>query len=113
VTENRALLQRLLVMNIECENPRMTSSAIAEMVLSPSPDCALSVTLDPIKRRRRARSKLHDSPSQSLDRTDTAEEQEIHLARIVKFGIPGSDMPGHEYLSDQDASSLALWLIQA
>jgi AcrR family transcriptional regulator len=34
VTENRAMLQRLLAMNIEAEKPRMAPSAIAEMVLS-------------------------------------------------------------------------------
>jgi len=34
VTENRALLERLLAMNIEAEKPRMDPSAIAEMVLS-------------------------------------------------------------------------------
>jgi TetR/AcrR family transcriptional regulator, copper-responsive repressor len=34
VRENRALLQRLLAMNIEAEEPRMAPSAIAEMVLS-------------------------------------------------------------------------------
>jgi AcrR family transcriptional regulator len=34
VAENRALLQRLLAMNIEAEKPRMAPSAIAEMVLS-------------------------------------------------------------------------------
>jgi TetR/AcrR family transcriptional regulator, copper-responsive repressor len=34
VTENRALLQRLLAMNIEAEKPRMPPSEIAEMVLS-------------------------------------------------------------------------------
>jgi TetR/AcrR family transcriptional regulator, copper-responsive repressor len=34
VTENRALLQHLLAMNIGAEKPTMASSAIAEMVLS-------------------------------------------------------------------------------
>ena len=34
VTENRALLERLLAMNIAAEKPRMAPSAIAEMVLS-------------------------------------------------------------------------------
>ena len=34
VAENRALLQRLLAMNIEAENPKMAPAAIAEMVLS-------------------------------------------------------------------------------
>jgi cbb3-type cytochrome c oxidase subunit II len=34
------------------------------------------------------------------------------LAQIIKFGIPETDMPGHEYLSDKDVSSIALWLNQ-
>jgi TetR/AcrR family transcriptional regulator, copper-responsive repressor len=34
VTENRALLLRLLAMNIEAEKPRMAPAAIAELVLS-------------------------------------------------------------------------------
>jgi AcrR family transcriptional regulator len=34
VTENRALLERLLAMNIAAEKPRMAPSAIAELVLS-------------------------------------------------------------------------------
>ncbi len=32
------------------------------------------------------------------------------LAQIIKFGIPGSDMPGHEYFTDQQVQSLTLWL---
>jgi cytochrome c oxidase cbb3-type subunit 2 len=34
------------------------------------------------------------------------------LAQIAKFGIPGTDMPGHEYLSDQQIASISLWLSQ-
>jgi cytochrome c oxidase cbb3-type subunit 2 len=34
------------------------------------------------------------------------------LAQIAKFGIPGTDMPGHEYLSDNDIASISLWLSQ-
>jgi hypothetical protein len=34
VAENRAQLQRLLVMNIEAEKPKIAASAIAEMVPS-------------------------------------------------------------------------------
>jgi TetR/AcrR family transcriptional regulator, copper-responsive repressor len=34
VTENRALLQHLLAVNIEAEKPKMAASAIAEIVLS-------------------------------------------------------------------------------
>jgi cbb3-type cytochrome c oxidase subunit II len=40
------------------------------------------------------------------------EQRWIQLARIIKFGIAGTDMAGHEYLSDRDVSSLALWLSQ-
>lgn len=35
-----------------------------------------------------------------------------HLAQIIKFGIPNSDMAGHERLSDKDVASLSLWLAQ-
>jgi cytochrome c oxidase cbb3-type subunit 2 len=34
------------------------------------------------------------------------------LAQIAKFGVPGTDMPGHEYLSDREIASLSLWLGQ-
>jgi cbb3-type cytochrome c oxidase subunit II len=37
-------------------------------------------------------------------------EQRNRLARIVKFGIHGTDMPGHEYLSDNEIASISLWL---
>ena len=35
-----------------------------------------------------------------------------HLAQIIKFGIPDSDMAGHEYLSDLDIAVLSKWLAQ-
>ena len=35
-----------------------------------------------------------------------------HLAQIIKFGIPNSDMAGHEYLPDKDIASLSSWLAQ-
>ncbi len=40
---------------------------------------------------------------------DLAQRRE-RLARIVKFGIHGTDMPGHEYLSDRDIASISYWL---
>jgi cytochrome c oxidase cbb3-type subunit 2 len=39
-------------------------------------------------------------------------EQRNRLARIVKFGIQGSDMPGHEYLANSEIASISLWLSQ-
>jgi cytochrome c oxidase cbb3-type subunit 2 len=41
-----------------------------------------------------------DSPAQRIDR----------LAHIVKFGIPTTDMPGHEYMPDREIASISLWL---
>ena len=35
------------------------------------------------------------------------------LAQISKFGIPGTDMPGHEYLDQQQLASVAAWLKSA
>jgi cytochrome c oxidase cbb3-type subunit 2 len=35
------------------------------------------------------------------------------IAQIAKFGIPGTDMPGHEYLSDKQIASISLWLSRA
>ncbi|WP_348263066.1 cbb3-type cytochrome c oxidase subunit II [Telmatobacter sp. DSM 110680] len=35
-----------------------------------------------------------------------------HLAQIIKFGVPNSDMAGHEYLPDKDIASLSTWLAQ-
>lgn len=39
-------------------------------------------------------------------------ELRLDLARIVKFGIRGTDMPGHEYFSGQQIASISLWLSQ-
>jgi cytochrome c oxidase cbb3-type subunit 2 len=38
-------------------------------------------------------------------------QPEDRLAHITKFGIAGTSMPGHEYLSDHDIASLVLWLM--
>jgi mono/diheme cytochrome c family protein len=35
-----------------------------------------------------------------------------HLAQIIKFGIPASDMAGHENMPDKNIASLAVWLTQ-
>ena len=37
-------------------------------------------------------------------------EPQSKLARIAKFGMPGTDMPGFEYLSDQQIASIVFWL---
>ncbi len=35
-----------------------------------------------------------------------------HFAQIIKFGIPASDMAGHEHMPDKEIASLSLWLAQ-
>ena len=57
VTQNRALLQRLLAMNIEAEKPKMTPSALRRWCCPFSPGYALSATLNPAKPCRPAKSK--------------------------------------------------------
>ena len=49
---------------------------------------------------------LHISASESFA------GRRAKLARVVKFGIPGTDMPGHEYLPDETIASLSIWLAQ-
>jgi cytochrome c oxidase cbb3-type subunit 2 len=49
---------------------------------------------------------LRDVPAGS------AEERRARIAQIAKFGIQGTDMPGHEYLQDWDIASVSAWLAQ-
>lgn len=49
---------------------------------------------------------LHLRPSQG------SAENLAHIAQIARFGVPGTDMPGHEYLSENELASLSLWLSQ-
>ena len=55
---------------------------------------------------------LTASPAQSAAVSKPQSAQIDHFAQIIKFGIPSSDMAGHEYLSDKDVASLSLWLAQ-
>ncbi len=51
-------------------------------------------------------------PFPHLTLLDSAVPRFDGIAQIAKFGIPGTDMPGHEYLSDRDIASMSLWLSQ-
>lgn len=55
---------------------------------------------------------LTAGPFLHLPPSDDVTQRRERLARIVKFGIPGTDMPGHEYLSDNETASIAFWLSQ-
>ena len=55
---------------------------------------------------------LQVGPYYYLPPSEPAGKSSDRLAQIVKFGIPGTDMPGHEYFSDQQVASISLWLSQ-
>ena len=55
---------------------------------------------------------LLTGPYSYLSVSESRKQSVNELARITKFGIPGSDMAGHEYLSDHEVASIALWLSQ-
>jgi len=49
-------------------------------------------------------------PEQATLRLELREYTAIRIAQIIKFGIPNTDMPGHEYFNDRQITSLTLWL---
>jgi cytochrome c oxidase cbb3-type subunit 2 len=51
-------------------------------------------------------------PYLHLSLAEDIAQRRIHIARIVKFGINGTNMPGHEYLPDSDIASISFWLSQ-
>jgi cytochrome c oxidase cbb3-type subunit 2 len=51
-------------------------------------------------------------PYLHLSLAEDIAERRNHIARIVKFGVHGTDMPGHEYLPDNEIASISLWLSQ-
>jgi cytochrome c oxidase cbb3-type subunit 2 len=50
------------------------------------------------------------SPLHFIPTSASAFALRVRLAQVAKFGIPGTDMPGHEYLPDNDIASISLWL---
>jgi cytochrome c oxidase cbb3-type subunit 2 len=61
---------------------------------------------------RRMPPDLTVGPLSHVSPSDDAALRIDSLAQIAKFGIPGTDMPGHEYLPDKEVASLSLWLSQ-
>lgn len=81
-------------------------------------DCANCHSADGPTRRawqssfKRLPPDLAAGPYFYLPPSGPSRQRMIRLAQIAKFGIPGTDMPGHEYLSDADIASISLWLSQ-
>lgn len=55
---------------------------------------------------------LSRGPFFNLPPSAMPEERLDRIAQISRFGLPGTDMPGHEYLSDRQIASISLWLSQ-
>ena len=53
---------------------------------------------------------LTHGPYRTLSPAAPPAQLELEIARITRFGIPGTDMAGHEYLPDTQVASIALWL---
>jgi hypothetical protein len=49
-------------------------------------------------------------PLRYIPRSANADWRQARIAQIVKFGLPGTDMPGHEYLPDSEVAALAHWV---
>jgi len=57
-------------------------------------------------------SNLAQGSFEDVPASATRLQQWMRLAQIAKFGIPGTDMPGHEYLPDVQIASIGLWVLQ-
>ena len=44
--------------------------------------------------------------------TPAGPDLETRIARVIKYGIPGTDMPGHETLSDAQVMAVASYIRQ-
>ena len=60
---------------------------------------------------KQSAAELAAGPFQYLRSAASNADHSAELSRISKFGIHGTDMPGHEYLSDQQIASLTLFLM--
>jgi cytochrome c oxidase cbb3-type subunit 2 len=96
----------------------VSESSAAEGEKLYSRDCANCHSVDgPVRREwqssfKRLPADFARGPYFHLPASDSREQLMVRLEQIVKFGIPGTDMPGHEYLSDRDIVSISLWLSQ-
>lgn len=55
---------------------------------------------------------IFTGPFKFLSSSPSVADRSAQLSRISKFGIPATDMPGHEYLSDRQIASLTLFIMQ-
>lgn len=56
-------------------------------------------------------SDLANAPLHSVPEDASFSQQQNATAKIVKFGIPGTSMPGHEYFPDAQVNAIADWVM--
>ncbi len=61
---------------------------------------------------RRLPPDVYAGPFHWLPAGATESERLRRLAPLIKFGLPGTDMPGHEYLPDSEIEAIARWVAQ-
>lgn len=102
-------------------NPDASASAHASLTLGEHlyrQDCATCHDSDGETRQqwqssfKQIPTNLFNGPFTYLPPQNSTPARAARLAQIAKFGISGTDMPGHEYLSDYQIASLTLWLTQ-
>ena len=54
---------------------------------------------------------LENGPFNYVPTAATPEWRRNQIAKIIKFGLPGTDMPGHEYLADEQVAVLAQYVV--
>jgi cytochrome c oxidase cbb3-type subunit 2 len=55
-------------------------------------------------------SNLVTAPLRDVSEQTNPADVHLRLAQIVKFGLPGTDMPGHEYLADAQIEAIARYV---
>ena len=81
-------------------------------------DCATCDDANGAARRRwqgefsRVPPDIANGPFRHLSLSSAPNQRLVEIARITKFGIAGTDMPGHEFLSDRDIASISVLLQQ-
>jgi hypothetical protein len=98
-------------------SPATNCSQLANIELVFRQQCAMchvsagqKIELPSVIRLKRPPPDLAAGPFVFAPLTLPAEVRKMQIARIIKFGIAGTDMPGHEYFSDETVFALACYL---
>lgn len=90
-----------------------TAASVSEGARIYAQDCATCHDANGAARGQWVGPWTHSAPQDlSALRTFARGQPAGKLAEIGKYGIPDTDMPGHEYLSDWQIASVAVWLKQ-